>query len=182
MVNDVTKARLPAILFLLLLSPVSFMSGSTKVCKERMHYLICMETPCISFARNPNLKPGQIDNTERDYHDRAKRNFEAYLSDVVPVLDEFIESIILDRNDRYCLARYSDAVQELYEWDRAEIVRSGVKKCKCRIHIKHMYLEATFSTIPSESVLSELQTELSRFFHQYDASRRDDAEKDRAFE
>ena len=158
------------------------MSGSTKVCKTQMYYLICMETPCISFHRNPLLEPGQIDNTERDYHDRAKRKFEAYLSGVVPDLDEFIESIILDCNDRYNISRYAGATQELYEWHLSDPDRDEILNRVRRLHVEWgMYMEITFSTIPSELVLSELKAELVQFFKQYDASKIDNTENEHPF-
>ena len=158
------------------------MSGSTIVCKTRMYYSICKESPCISFYRDPLLEPGQIDNTERDYHGCTEREYAAYLSDVVPGLDEFVESLLLESNDRYCLARYFGAAPKLYEWDHDELVRSGVKECKCGINVKGIHLELTFSTMPTELVLSELGAAFEQFFQQYDSSRRGALDNDGAFE
>lgn len=150
-----------------------FVSGGTIVCKTQLYYKVCMETPCIEFYNDPDLKPGEVDNAERDYHDNARRDFEEYLSALTPELDEMILSIILESNDQYCIAQYSEHDESLSGWEHDPFIKEGFKQCHYNVisRIMGMSLEITFTSIPAEETLTKLEAKLVDFIKQFKEKR-----------
>lgn len=159
-------------LFLIVMPREGLVSGSTSVSKAQKYYLIHRETPRVSFDPDPMYNPGGT-SAETNYHEKAEREFKAYIDRVTPKLDAFIEAIVAADN-RYGIAPYIKAVEQLYSFGRNENDRNR------RIVVDWgLEIEMTFLSSPSEENLSELRRKLHGFFTEYDASSKKTPEDNR---
>jgi len=162
------------------------MSGSTSDIRLQKYYQIKLETPCISFAPNPTLKPGEHDNAEMDFHKNARNNFDRYLSSLTPVLDEFMESIVSEEDNQFKILEYSDKPELLCHWNRKELEKNGNKTCRVDLYgfsngvniLSDVSITVKFLGIPEEQLLTNLKHKLSLFFIDYNSKLMPDSEND----
>lgn len=162
-------------LFLIVMPREGLVSGSTAVSKAQKYYLIHRETPRVSFDPDPMYNPRGT-SAETEYHEKAEREFKAYIDRVTPKLDAFIEEIIIAENSKYGIAPYIKAYEPLYSFgnendrNRRIVVDWGLE------------VEMTFLKSPSEEIVSELRRKLHGFFTEFDASTKTPEENRDPFE
>lgn len=133
------------------------MSGSTRIERNQRYYSIVLETPRISFAPKPFLAPGGVDTTEHDYHAKAASRFEKYLDEVVPLLDDFIESLIQEYNNQFHILPYNSTVTEIYDYEIEQKSVNLNKRCRRRIlALWEKQITLTFSQCPTPEQFQKL--------------------------
>jgi hypothetical protein len=136
-------------------------SGYTSEKQEGRYYRVTFTTPCIAFATDPTTG----ESGEREYHDRAGREFRSLLEKVKPSIERSVAALRSELEGGPTLLPFDDELPEVWDYELGR--QKSAVPCRMSFRIdypEHGSLELSFARAPTREQSDTIQGRVRELF------------------